>query len=245
MSTFRDPGRINIDTLNEITWNALGGNYFVPYARLDATRRGFDASGPLNQRVQRQANFPDEYSFPFRSAAAADLMPSLMDPVLGKPMFAAQKTADATLLRADFQPVNQPPDRQPLLAPRLVHSGALQPDNRPSLRRDSNAYFKYQAYARLSELLTTRSNVYAVWLTVGYFELEPNYSPADTAYASPYYVDSAHPDGYRLGMEMGSDTGEVKRHRAFYIIDRSIPVGFERGVDHNVDNAVLLRRLIE
>ena len=45
--------------------------------------------------------------------------------------------------------------------------------------------------------------------------------------------------------ELGSDTGEIERHRAFYIIDRSIPVGFERGFNHNVDRAILLKRFIE
>jgi hypothetical protein len=75
--------------------------------------------------------------------------------------------------------------------------------------------------------------VYAVWITVGYFEVQ-----AGT-------VDAAHPDGYRLGRELGSDTGDIKRHRAFYIIDRSIPVGFARGKDYNAANTILLSRFIE
>jgi hypothetical protein len=49
----------------------------------------------------------------------------------------------------------------------------------------------------------------------------------------------------RLGQEIGVDTGEVKRHRAFYMIDRSIPVAFEPGQNHNVDECVLVRRYIE
>ena len=98
-----------------------------------------------------------------------------------------------------------------------------------------NSYFDYQALQRLPNLVTTRSNVYAVRITIGYFEAEPN----------PGGVDLAHPDGYRLGPEIGSDTGEVKRHRAFYIIDRSIPVAFESGENHNVDRCILLRRYIE
>jgi hypothetical protein len=69
---------------------------------------------------------------------------------------------------------------------------------------------------------------------VGYFEAEWT---GGTSYV--------YPDGYRLGAEMGADSGEIKRHRAFYIVDRSIPVGFEPGEDHNVDKCVLLRRIIE
>ena len=42
-----------------------------------------------------------------------------------------------------------------------------------------------------------------------------------------------------------NDPDSVKYHRAFYIIDRSIPVGFEDGADYNVLNCVRLRRIIE
>jgi hypothetical protein len=42
-----------------------------------------------------------------------------------------------------------------------------------------------------------------------------------------------------------NDPDSVKYHRAFYIIDRSIPVAHEPGKDHNVWDAVILRRIIE
>lgn len=41
------------------------------------------------------------------------------------------------------------------------------------------------------------------------------------------------------------DPASVKLHRAFYIVDRSIPVGYEPGKDHNVRDAIRLRRIIE
>ena len=41
------------------------------------------------------------------------------------------------------------------------------------------------------------------------------------------------------------DPDSVKYHRAFYIVDRSIPVGFEEGKDYNVWDCVRLRRIIE
>ena len=47
------------------------------------------------------------------------------------------------------------------------------------------------------------------------------------------------------GAELGSDTGDIVRHRAFYIFDRSIPVGFVRGQDINQEKALLLKRFIE
>ena len=56
---------------------------------------------------------------------------------------------------------------------------------------------------------------------------------------------AAWPDGYALGVEIGGDTGEATRHRAFFIIDRSIPVGFIPGQKLNVLDTVVLKRMIE
>ena len=64
------------------------------------------------------------------------------------------------------------------------------------------------------------------------------------AFRGPIAENVIRPDA---DQEAGSrsDTGEIKRHRAFYIFDRTIPVGFERGENHNVEKAVLLRSFIE
>jgi len=99
-----------------------------------------------------------------------------------------------------------------------------------------NPFFRYQALQRLGNLTTTRSNVYAIWITAGYFEVAPwnNGTP-----------DAGHPDGYQLGQEIGTDTGEIRRHRAFYMYDRSIPVGYWRGRDLNFEKAILVKRFIE
>ncbi len=90
---------------------------------------------------------------------------------------------------------------------------------------DVHTYFRIHGLNRIGSEITTTSNVYAVWITLGFFDLDPN-------------------TGQVIG-EHRSETGEQKRHRAFYVIDRSVPVAFEPGVNHNVDRAVLLRRFIE
>jgi hypothetical protein len=83
-----------------------------------------------------------------------------------------------------------------------------------------NPQFLFLTANRLANVATTRSHVFAVWVTVGFFD------PV-------------------TGMELGADTGDVKRHRGFYIFDRSIPVAYETGKDHNVRDAILLRRIIQ
>lgn len=48
-----------------------------------------------------------------------------------------------------------------------------------------------------------------------------------------------------LRESIANDPDSVKYHRAFYIVDRSVPVAHEPGKDHNVWDAVVLRRIIE
>jgi hypothetical protein len=98
-------------------------------------------------------------------------------------------------------------------------------NNYPHYNGELHSYHRYAALNRLGNLITTRSNVFAVWVTVGYFEVDP---------VSGNVVQ-----------ELGLDTGDVERHRGFYVIDRSIPVGYEPGANHNVDRAIVLRRFIE
>jgi hypothetical protein len=89
----------------------------------------------------------------------------------------------------------------------------------PQLQRarnhDLDAYFRYDMQTRMANMVTSRSSVFAVWVTIGYF---------DTA---------------------GNEIQPIRRNRAFYIFDRSIPVGYETGKDHNVRDAILLRRIIQ
>ena len=68
---------------------------------------------------------------------------------------------------------------------------------------------------QMENLVTVRSNVFAVWITVGYFN------------------------------SSGNEVSPIERNRGFYIVDRSIPVAYERGKDHNVRDAILLRRIIQ
>ena len=51
------------------------------------------------------------------------------------------------------------------------------------------------------------------------------------------------PTAINWAQELGSDSGDIVRHRAFYIFDRSIPVGFVRGQDINHEKAVLLKQV--
>ena len=226
MSRFRDAGRININTIyDQELWEAAVSQFPAMagttnfYDKVFRSRQGFGGAG--SYLVPNPA-FPTLLANPFRTADASDLMVSRGSANLRK-----TNPVEATWLRPD-----------PDVATRSLFD---QQSAAPHNNTDRNPYFRYQGLQKLGNTFTTHSNVFAVWMTVGYFEVEevPNY---DTL---PANEKSAWPDGYRLGQEVGLDSGEVKRHRAFFIIDRSIPVGYMPGEKLNSDQCILLKRFIE
>jgi hypothetical protein len=88
---------------------------------------------------------------------------------------------------------------------------------------------------RLANVATNRSSVFAIWVTVGFFECNP----------AGGFVMVKDQNGNPIPKELGSDTGSTKRHRGFYIFDRSIPVGYVTGRDLNLEDAIRLRRIIQ
>lgn len=229
MSRFRDPGRININTIffDDPTWIAAisqfpGMNTGAFADKVWRSRRGFGGSD--TSLVDSSGNpVPTLFGNPFRSADASDLMPNI-----GTPNMRRDLAVEATFLRPDPDVAGQP----------LFDQASNQSYN-STVR---NPYFRYQALQKLGNTFTTHSNVFAVWMTVGYFEVEevPNWAPV-----TGNDQKSAWPDGYRLGQEVGLDSGEVQRHRAFFIIDRSVPVGYMPGEKLNSDQCILLKRFIE
>jgi hypothetical protein len=238
VSNFRDPGRVNINTIaSQGVWDAIQG-----YKQGD-----FPGATFINDIVQSRrgyagaaysfnASYPSIFSNPFRSAGGSDMVP-----LTGQngQIDLRHKPVNVTFWRAD----GANPDttgKAPLLARNDANTPGVPNDEYKNWHR--NPYFYYQSLDRLTNKLTTRSNVYAVWITVGYFEVSPWTNGVANG---PQVFDQGHPDGYQLGQELGADTGEIERHRGFYIIDRTIPVGFQRGVDNNVNNCILLKRFIE
>ncbi|EAQ79999.1 hypothetical protein [Blastopirellula marina] len=213
---YREPGRINLNTVpsklvydamfDEDLWKNGLDNNFPDFDKIRESRRGATSSNGL----------PTRFANPFRSASSAELAP--LDSMKSRPV-------EGTALRSDgvISPAASLTE-SPLFDLTVANA---------ALATSKNPMFTYMPYHRLGNLTTTQSNVYAVWITLGYFEVEPT------------TISSVHPDGWQLGQELGSDTGEITRNRSFYLIDRSIPVGYEPGEDYNVEDAVLLKRRID
>ena len=267
--TYREPGKINLNTIFDQSKNPKGQRIWEGLANdhpraawLDfvKARRGFDseAPGPIDHAdylfEAGAIPLPTRFANPFRSFAGGELVPPLFR--RGKSLDPARDRDLAEIARGGiYQPGTPPTGVLPgagvnaTLLRNVITSTIDDAGASPFFTQYSstefyndtrkNPFFQYQSLQRLSNLVTTRSNVYAVWITVGYFEVEKKdeFNPASQAHI--------YPEGYTFGQELGIDTGEVKRHRGFYIIDRSIPVGFMPGKILNAENAVLLKRFIE
>ncbi len=250
LSRFRRPGLVNINTVSSpLVWRALvHGDPAAPtWEAFVRNRRGYADPTPLpgptldGSPLYMRAHYPSRFANPFRAATASDLMPNVpaedqdMDSMPDYPGMRQQAVVEAGLMRS-----NNPLNPQVLaLGPPRDPTGALTVFNQSYNHADRNSYYRYYTMQRLGGTASTHSNCFAVWVTVGYFEVQPWKVNGVLTY------DEGHPDGLTLGPEIGSDTGTSQRHRAFYIMDRSIPVGYETGNDLNAWDAVTLRRMIE
>ena len=227
-SRFREPGKINLNTMTASGFTALLENRefagMAPdYGVFDETR-GNNIAG----------NGFFTFDLPFRGSSSAMLNVDV--PYVS--------STDTTLLRSQKNIGTGLNTGVPTFAP------PVDDVTQHGVYTSDNAYTALEGIQRLSDMTTTRSNAFAVWMTLGYFEVEkiqpgqvfPQYSW--TAPSQPAF-DAIYPDGYVLKKEVGLETGEIKRHRAFYIIDRSVPFGYRRGQKLNSEDAILLKRFIE
>lgn len=103
----------------------------------------------------------------------------------------------------------------------------------PYRNAGQNAAFQYQMFTRLGNTTTNRSNVYAIWITLGKFEVQA------------VAVNPQNPDGYKLVKPYLDATGKQVVTRGFYVFDRSIPMGFQRGQDVNIERGMLVERVLQ
>ena len=79
-------------------------------------------------------------------------------------------------------------------------------------------YFRTEMLQKVMNLTTVRTHQYAVWITVGFFEV--------TRPGNSDLVDSAPTLAYdQLGREIGLN-GKIVRYRGFYVVDRTKATGF-------------------
>ena len=106
----------------------------------------------------------------------------------------------------------------------------------PIQNADRNAYFRNIVRQRLGNTATMRSSVFAIWISVGYFEMVEDVAVDENDNFKRLYF---------IGDEVEDENGDTTRNRGFFIFDRSIPVAFEPGRNHNVEKAIRVSSYIE
>ena len=202
LSDFREPGRVNVNTITDArTWRALFGSLKAEGDTDVVAPHFFDAlpTWDKDQLGKSVLQSPSDLFLTMPSAGSSQL-PNPSRSGGYRDSFVSED-ANGNGLLDSLEDKNG--------------NGTLDLNNHRNSER--HAFFRYQTMNQLSGVVTVRSNVFAVWVTIGYF--------SDTA---------------------GSiEMTPVERNRGFYIFDRSIPVAYERGRNHNVRDAILLRRIIE
>jgi hypothetical protein len=250
LPTFVSPGKINLNTIGSekvfqgieylftgttersTPTNGLASQFFL-------TRKGYlgGISSSINLSFPgMDPNYPTMFAGAYRSGLATNLHPlaqSQDNTRRPETMQRGRYPSESTTLRSLMpnptgkeQPNNATQGNLLFSPYSLANTETSVPGPTSPLElaeARQNAFTRYQRAMRLSNLATDQSNVFAMWVTVALFEYDPVTG---------------------FGKEYLNSAGEPERERAFYIIDRTVPVGFLPGEDLNSDRAVLLKRTI-
>jgi len=92
-------------------------------------------------------------------------------------------------------------------------------------------------------LTTVRTHQYAVWITVGFFEVKRQ---GDLQMAGVGAGTSAATLAFDiLGPEIGASTGQTTRYRGFFLVDRTQLTGYDPNVIGSFRPSVVYRQTIE
>lgn len=213
----REAGRINLNTTQQYVWqNAIAANYPEHYMRGLQVGATFTSNPPSVS--------PELFNNPLRPSDSSQMLPNYS--LLGGPDLSSGYTsAQAGLLRGQNPSVPVPADPTgPVFAALDTSVPAISA---------ANPGFRYQGISRLANTTTNQANAFGVWITIGRFEA--TYNPGNPL----------NSDGYQLGAELGYEDGTQRRQRSFFIVDRTVPVTYESGKNHNTSRCILLRRVLE
>lgn len=236
LSNFVTPGKVNLNTISSrTTWMGLESSYLPSTSRIDESNSRF--WGGFEQ-IRRVGRFP--------GGIPVGVLEGQLPPGYTNHLNPKLPTQFAGVLKSPWQSEMAPRlsgygisnqeavvlRRNPIETTLFRSANPAGEPNRPWIYDGNNAqdparysYTAFQPLMRLNNLTTTHSNVFAVRMTMGYFE-----------------VDRA--SGH-IGKEYNAEIGRNERNQGFFIIDRSVPVGYFPGVDLNSDNTVLVRRYFE
>jgi hypothetical protein len=130
-----------------------------------------------------------------------------------------------------------------LLRPRIQSPAASlgQPSDSSSTLFDAREHpsWRIEMLQRVMNLTTVRTHQYAVWITVGLFEVKRRGDVAMIASGDPRLAFDI------LGPEIGLVAGNNRRYRSFFLVDRKKLDGFGPTTSANWQTAVAYRQSIQ
>ncbi|MEM6689649.1 MAG: hypothetical protein AAF664_09495, partial [Planctomycetota bacterium] len=176
---------------------------------------------PADRQIHLHQDHATQFAGAFRPSSVSHLSPLASErAVLNHPLQRTLQRPDTTLAGAavaGFANTTLLHRDLPATGTQITSPTAIHEDY---ARRSS--FHRELPISRLSNLVSFNSDTYAIWATVGLFQLNPV--------------------NRNVTQEFGLSTGEVRRFRSFHIIDRGIPVKYQPGVANNVEDVILLSR---
>jgi hypothetical protein len=100
-------------------------------------------------------------------------------------------------------------------------------------------YFRTEMLQKAMNLTTVRTHQFAVWITIGFFEVKREGDLLMIQQGNPVLAFDI------LGPELGATTGQTARYRGFFIVDRLKLYGFDDKTPGSFRPAVVYRQMIE
>jgi hypothetical protein len=258
LPSFVAAGKINLNTISmqrngqSEALKAIEYNFLNDQQRINGndplatpffeTRRGFSFISPEPARLSTfmvgtpyatniassdmqhlHAQYPTQFGGAYRPSIVSNFYPRVIDPGVNAQLrsrFGVESTLLRSVTSGRGNASTPRTAAQMLYTPDPVRGvNMIPPVELSDVTR--NAFSRYQRATRLPNLVTNQSNVFAVWVTVSHFEFDPITG---------------------FGREYTDQAGKTKRERAFFIVDRTVPVGFVPGEDLNSMNTILTKR---
>ncbi|MGA7499014.1 MAG: hypothetical protein WBX00_19975, partial [Isosphaeraceae bacterium] len=144
------------------------------------------------------------------------------------------------------QPPNTPTIQSPYLGVNSVAGKTATPPANatpPQIDMKQHPYFRTEMLQKAMNLTTVRTHQYAVWITIGFFEVTRQ---GDLLMAGAGAGTPAAALAFDiLGPEIGASTGQTTRFRGFFLVDRLQLTGYDPNAVGSFRPAVVYRQTIE
>jgi hypothetical protein len=224
---------------------ATGAGQTTSYAPVTIAGTNLTSATPAATVGEYPGLFP-EWTYP--GLASADVPNDAnvtglgwVDPTTGSSPYLGGSTVDAEIQRPGLPTTIPPADMSTLpldnptppagtwVVDAATGSHNAGPDEH-DMRR--HPYYRTELLQKVTNLTTPRTHQYAVWVTVGLFEVV---RPGDRAQFIPD----------ELGPELGAATGANVRYRAFFVLDRTRATGFNPLRPGDYRDVIVYSRRIE